>query len=218
MHIMNTKNEQAAYDDLFRSFRRTLKQTSKDGSGKDKEPPEPDRFMTDCSTEVVDFDRFKSSITKHGWGGSPESCDALYRYDADTWFLIEFKNGILENTRYNVFHPDASEFYAVIRKLFESLFLLTRQLGQTVDFTRKKITFILVYNEEISKNLNNEWFHRLSQEILQLGHSEDVLRMRNLSDVLPKSFNTEYFDKLYVRKAYICSKEQFKEFVERYAE
>jgi len=215
-------NEQTVYNDLLNSFSSTLHETSKDDFG---------GTMIDCQMQVVCFDSFKDSIS-NGWNGRPKSCDALYRYDADMWFLIEFKNGSIEfenkkseDVDKKLFRPNAQVFYGIIRKLFESLFLLTDLLGQTIEFTRKNLIFILVYNEEKNKNLENSWYQVVKNHITMLGHRNDILQMYNLSEILPdnpdnsdKSFNVSYFDKLYVKKAYVCSSRSFEEeFVKKYA-
>jgi hypothetical protein len=168
--------------------------------------------MTKCQKEVVAFDAFKKDIVqKKKWKDSPSSCDALYRHDAKTWFLIEFKNGQLEYFKDNR-QPDTTKFLEIIRKLFESLFLLTKELGQTIDFTHKNLVFVLVYNEGTNGYL------QIKDNATKLGNRKDAIPMSYLSDILPATpFNTSYFDKLYVKKAYICSKATFNnEFVKEY--
>jgi len=183
-----------------------MEETSKDSSG---------NFMTQCQKQVVSFDDFKDSIASD-WGTRPKSCDALYQYDADTWFLIEFKNGRLEDMR-QAPPEDTKEIRDVVRKFFESLLLLTKQLGQTIDFTHKNFVFILVYNE----NKNNGYL-AIKDAAKRLGRSKrmskDILPMCYLSEVLG-THNTAYFDKLYVKRAYICSQQSFnEEFVKKYAQ
>ena len=205
-------NEQIVYTRLLGLFSNTLKETSKDDSGLNRTPPEPICFMTNCQKQVVSFDDFKKCIAKK-IHGDPKSCDVLYRYSADTWFLIEFKNGKLEETNKGSFKPKSIEFYNVIRKLFESLFLLTEELGQTIEFTRKNLIFLLVYNEDKNGCL------ALADNVARLGRSKDILPMSHLSEILPEEpFNTPYFDRLYVKGAYICSKQSFEDnFVKQYA-
>jgi hypothetical protein len=90
--------------------------------------------------QVVNFDSFKNSIAaKFAVSRSPNSGDVLYMYAEDEWFLIEFKNGKL----------DEAKMYQVRGKIFQSLLLLTEQLNNTIDFTRRNVNLILVYNESI---------------------------------------------------------------------
>jgi len=213
-------SEQSIYSDLLESFPMTLQKTSEDEASKDVSgTPE---VMTTCQKQVVSFDSFKKNVASD-WGGKPHSCDALYRYDDNTWFLIEFKNGTLENTRENEFKPKSGEFYGIIRKLFESLFLLTERLGQTIEFTRKNLIFILVYNEDKNQCLDHSCRvgeFKVKIGLTKLGHRHDTLQMSYLSEMLPDNdnFNISYFDKLYVKKAYICSKKIFEnEFVKKFA-
>ena len=202
-------NEQAVYSDLLKSFSSTLKETSKDDSGGAV------CYMTNCQTRVVSFDSFKDSIIQHGWASRPKSCDALHRYSEDKWFLIEFKNGILENKSKEGFRPDTQVFFDIIRKLFESLFLLTEKLGQTIDFTRKNLVFILVYNDNEDKN----GCLKIKDNLFKLGHQNDILPMSYLSEILPdKPLNISYFDKLYIKRAFVCSQNNFEQiFVKKYA-
>jgi hypothetical protein len=202
-------HEQVIYIELLKAFSSTLQETSKDDSGVSKNPPEPVVFMTDCQAPVVSFDSFKNNIVQNGWGGIPKSCDALYMCDADMWFLIEFKNGQIENA--NKKDLKTNEIYDAVRKLFESLFLLTEKLGQTIEFTRRNLVFILVYNEDKNKGLGGEYL-AVKSGITKWGHHKGTLQMCPLSEIVPaEPFNIAYFDKLYVKDMYICSKKTFNE-------
>jgi hypothetical protein len=105
-----------------------------------KSPPE--RFMTSCKKTVVNIDKFKNGFVKNmGLSQVPMSCDALYMISPDDLFLIEFKNGVIDDLK----------SYEIKVKIFETLLILTEKLSKTIQFTRNRITFILVYNEEVSQ-------------------------------------------------------------------
>lgn len=185
-------NDLTTYNNLLGDFRCTLKETSEDASN--------NVFMTSSQEDVVNFDKFKDSFFQNDKDPRPKSCDALYRYTDGTWFLIEFKNGRIENQQ-------------VIRKFFESLLLLTQKLGVTIDFTRLNLVYILVYNE---RSNSTPGYLKTVVSVAGYGCSKGLLAMPSLSKL--KDTNAEYFDKLYVKGAYICSKTVFEnEFVKKFA-
>lgn len=200
-------NEVQIYNKLLQDFGDTLKNASKDTQN--------DRYMTQCRKQVVNFDSFKKYVTeKLKLSGYPYSCDVLYRYSANKWFLIEFKNGKLENENMNnEFVPKNNEFYDIIRKFLESLLLLTEELDQSINFFRNNITFILVYNEQSNPFLSTK------DSITKLGHMSEPIPMSYLNEILPNDkFNVSYFDQLYAQKTFVCSKEFFeKEFIAKYS-
>jgi hypothetical protein len=98
--------------------------------------------MTSSQERVVNFDKFKESIVaKYKVNNSPNSCDVLYMRSENEWFLIEFKNGKI----------DEKKIFQIRGKIFQSLLLLTEKLDKTIHFTREKLNFILVYNEDIAR-------------------------------------------------------------------
>jgi hypothetical protein len=199
-------NEVQIYNKLLQEFGDTLENASKDTQN--------NQYMTQCRKQVVNFDSFKEHVTeKLNLSGYPYSCDVLYRYCTNEWFLIEFKNGKLENENTNKgFVPKSNEFYDVIRKFLESLLLLTEELDQSIKFFRNSITFILVYNEQ------NNPFLNVTDSITKLGHKSEPLPMSYLNEILPNDkFNVSYFDQLYAKKTFVCSKEFFeREFIAKY--
>ncbi|MDR2441504.1 MAG: hypothetical protein LBE12_19250 [Planctomycetaceae bacterium] len=117
------------YNELIQDFGDTLKNTSLDIANT--------CYMTMNTTAVVNFDNFKRSIAKKlHLPATPKSCDTLC-YENGQFFLIEFKNGKIGK----------AEIHQIREKIFESLLLLTEKLNVTIDYTRKNLTFILVYND-----------------------------------------------------------------------
>jgi hypothetical protein len=133
------------YEQMLDGFGDTLEQTSED-TDETANPVGRGCFMTSSQRQVVNFDSFKNSIAaRFELSRSPNSCDALYMYTEDEWFLIEFKNGKL----------DEETMHQVRGKIFQSLLLLTEQLNNTLEFTRNNVNFILVYNESIEHTARN---------------------------------------------------------------
>jgi hypothetical protein len=119
-------NHAQTYNNLIQNFGDTLQNTSMD--------TEKNHCMTANQITVVNFDAFKDSIVRRfGLSESPKSCDALC-YINGQFFLIEFKNGKMNK-------------HEIRGKIFESLLLLTEELGVTINYTRNNLTFILVYND-----------------------------------------------------------------------
>lgn len=220
------QTEKTIYDEMFNSSKSTLKDTSYNKNG--------DSYMTESQIEVVAFDLSKDKVAQRlRVQASPLSCDALYRSDSSEWFLIEFKDGHLNN----------NDIFEVLRKFFESMLILTQKLNQTIEFTRKNLIFIFVVNIEDDRDNSdkkkNDRFGFLHQ-LYSLGHRHEILPFTYLSEALLEiqadgkdKFNVCYFgdsyvndangnpsikEGLYVKKALICSKTQFENyFVAKYS-
>ncbi|MDR2171765.1 MAG: hypothetical protein LBP59_16600 [Planctomycetaceae bacterium] len=197
------KNKTSNYDDLLNSFGDDLTTVSYDSANNCS-------MITD-NLYMVNVDRFKDNlVTTFPLAGSPQTCDALYKCKNE-YFLIEFKNGKLEDNSKSSFVPDRSQFYDIIRKIFESLLLLNEDLKCTINDTRKSFIFILVFNE------NKNGYLKIKDKTTKLGYKNKPLPLSPLSEILPNDFNVKYFDKLYFKGVFICSKTTFeKEFVEKY--
>jgi hypothetical protein len=127
------------YNDMLFSYGETLEKVSEDVN----KPPEA-RFMTSCKKMVVNIDKFKNDFVKNmGLSQVPLSCDALCMVSSNEIFLIEFKNGEINNLKN----------YQVKVKIFETLLILTEKLDKTIQFTRENVTFILVYNKDVAHKI-----------------------------------------------------------------
>jgi hypothetical protein len=127
------------YNQMLVDYGESLKQTSID-TDKISSQGGREYFMTTCQKHVVNFDKFKENVvSRFKLTETPSSCDALYMYNENEWFLIEFKNGKI----------DKEKMHQIRGKVFQSLLILTEKLNNTISFTRNNIKFILVYNEDI---------------------------------------------------------------------
>jgi hypothetical protein len=192
------------YSELLKSFNDTLTDVSYD--------IENNCSMITNNLRVINVDKLKDDIAAtFKLSESPQSCDTLYKYE-DEYFLIEFKNGKLENSRKSPFEPIASQFYDIIRKIFESLLLLNEKLKCSISDTRKNFIFILVFNEDKNSYLE------MKDKTIKLGYKNKSLPLSPLSEILPDNFNIKYFDKLYFKGVYICSKTTFENiFIKKYS-
>ena len=93
--------------------------------------------MCDRRIKVINFDNIAKVYSKtKGLPAIPTSNDALYIDRNDKWYFIEFKNGSI----------DKSNIY---RKLYDSLIMLIElKIIPNIDFVRKNLHYILVYNSE----------------------------------------------------------------------
>ena len=181
-----TKIPSTIYTEMLNAFPDTLKQTSEDINNTTS-----DKYMTSCETSVVNFDRFKNNFVRNmKLIESPKSCDALYKDAADEYFLIEFKNGVIE----------AKKNYEIKVKIFESLLLLSEKFSKTIEFTRNNLVFILVYNENV--------VHGPDQfEDTGINAIQDSLF--NLARIHKIRFGLHRFKKLYFKEVYTYSKSEF---------
>jgi len=182
------------YNDMLKNFSDTLKNTSIDTSDEDK--PE---YMTECKKLVVNVDKFKNYFIKNmSLTEVPKSCDALYMASQNQLFIIEFKNGII----------NAKKNYEINRKIFESLLMLSEKFSETINFMRKNMYFILVYNENVKHE--KEPFENTGVKIVS-GYIDKLSHTRLIR------FGLHRFKKLYFKDVYTYSKSEFEtEFVSKY--
>jgi hypothetical protein len=177
------------YNQMLAEFGDSLEQISVD-TVEQAHPEGRGVFMTSCQKEIVNFDKFKEYIAaKYAPDGSPSSCDGLYMRADNEWYLIEFKNGKI----------DEKEIFKIRRKIFESLLLLLEKLDKTIAFSRENLTFVLVYNKmiariEIAKSLDN----------LSKKHDYSFTVLNNLK-------------KLYLKEVFFWKKDEFESnFIKQY--
>ncbi|MDR1972724.1 MAG: hypothetical protein LBQ46_12490 [Treponema sp.] len=175
---------------MISEFGDTLEKTSEDTDAKTG-PKDRGIFMTSSKKRVVNFDKFKESVAaKYAVKNSPNSCDALYMESENEWFLIEFKNGKI----------DEKKIFQVRGKIFQSLLLLTERLDKTICFTRENLNFILVYNENIAR--------------IEIGKS--LCRLASNAKFFP--FGPEGLQKIYFKEVSVWTKEEFNSnFVAKYS-
>lgn len=180
--------------DIFQHQLETLKETSLDSANQIR--------MTESELEVIDFDGVKNEyIADLKLVDTPKSNDALYIHESGALYFIEFKNGNMEK-----------EIHGVRRKIFDSLLIFTDIIGQGISFTREKMKYILVYNEEKSPDGRG---NRLKKDEVQ----ESVQYNRITSFISRSAGRT--FDRFGLRNQFkgFCFKEVYtytaEEFVEK---
>jgi hypothetical protein len=83
------------YNEILRDFSDTLEKTSEDINKQSA-----DKFMTSCRKIVVNVDKLKDGFIKNmSLTETPKSCDALYLTSQNELFMIEFKNGVIDEKK-----------------------------------------------------------------------------------------------------------------------
>jgi hypothetical protein len=182
------------YDEMLDNYPDTLEKTSEDCN-----KPAGDKYMTSCKKTVVNVDRLKDDfVKKMSLTEVPKSCDALYMTSQNEFFMIEFKNGVI----------DPKKNYEIKVKILESLLMISEKLSKTTDFMRNNMNFILVYNENIThgqEQYENTGVRRVSGPV----HKRALVREIH--------FGLHRFKKLYFKDVFTYSKKEFEtEFVYKY--
>jgi len=182
------------YDEMLRDYSDTLEKTSEDSNEQ-----VDSKYMTFCKKTVVNVDKFKDNFVKNmSLEEVPKSCDALYMTSQNEFFMIEFKNGVI----------DAKKNYEIKVKIFESLLMISEKFSKTTDFMRSNMNFILVYNEDVThgkEQYENIGVRRVSVPIFKKAHIPDI------------RFGLRRFKKLYFKDVFTYSKAEFEsEFVSKY--
>ncbi|MDB8575617.1 hypothetical protein [Turicibacter sanguinis] len=177
----------------------TLKETSKYEPKKEGDSSKYNtEYMTESLLEVINFDKVKDVYTKEiNPGEVPNSNDALYINGNDIFF-IEFKSGEITN----------SEKFNIRLKMFDSLWMFTDIIQQTVNFTRTNVKYILVYNKQKNSHIINTSPEKDAIHRHVTLKAEDRL----------VAFGLKKFEKLYINEIYTYTQEEFEEeFVKRYS-
>ena len=153
-------------------------------------------YMTDSSLDVVNFDRVKElyieSLSLHE---PPKSSDAYFIHK-DKMYLIEFKNGLMDNKK----------IYDVRRKIFDSLLILTDILQIGISYTRQNLSYILVYNE--TKNPVDKEEKELQISPSRVKIADYFLQKGNRKFI---RFNLAGFERIYVKDMFTVTVSEFEE-------
>ncbi len=173
------------YYSVFRIHKKSLQHTSRDTA------KTPVQFMTLDTRKVVDFDEVKTSVLSNAFCVSNEcarSADALLSTAKEEMLMIEFKNGDFSNIE-------------ISQKANNSVMLFNYVTGEQIDFTRKNISFVLVYNEDVKK-LN--YMESIALHKAKL--SKDGIRLFGTDDLKGYSY----------KDVYMIEKKKFDEFIRKF--
>lgn len=123
---------------IFKNNISTLKKTSIDDHDKTNI-----KYMTSSEKEAINFDDVKREYVKGlSLSEEPKSNDALFINKNNDLVFVEFKNGFMDN----------SKKFAVRKKIYDSIIILTDIMNMGVSQLKNNMEYILVYNEEVNKN------------------------------------------------------------------
>ena len=133
-------------------------------------------YMTCSNRQAVHFDGVKNEyIASLNVHDVPKSNDALFLNKKKELVFVEFKNGFM----------DGEKKFAVRRKIYDSIIILTDVLNMGISRLRGNMEYILVYNEAVNANekdvLNKKShvqhssaFNALAKSISQMAKDEYV--------------------------------------------
>lgn len=159
----------------------TLKKASKDTTN--------NLYMCESNITVIDFDKMPNEYSRgKGWNAVPSSNDALY-VDEKKWYFIEFKNGGIKKND-------------IYKKAYDSvIMLLDWKIFSNIEFVRKNVEYILVYNkskqelDSLALSHHYDYLERLSQEEEQLF---DVDKLQGFLFLATHTYTKELFQKKFI--------------------
>lgn len=171
--------------EILKDYICTLKRASLDTTNK--------QYMCESTIKVVNFDKIPNAYAKgRGWKSVPNSNDALYISFENRWYFIEFKNGFI----------DKADLY---RKIYDSvIMLLEMNIIPDIEFVRKNIEFILVYNSEKYGKIKPSPAREANFNYIlrRAGQEEKLFQVEKLEQYLLKETHTytkELFNEKFVK-------------------
>lgn len=185
----------------------TLKDTSLYQATED----EPSGNMVQSLLKVFSFDGIKEKYSgKFILYDTPSSNDALFYAKENDVYFIEFKNGRI----------DQYENGKIKFKFLESILMFLDIAKKDLDFTRKNVKYILVYNYD--KNCNEKNYNNPNKiKEVQYSKSSDkiVQSLMRLANIHLVRFDLARYINIYVKEVYTFTVDEFEEnFIKRYDE
>lgn len=185
------------YDILYSNMS-TLKETSIDNRNKGYTA-----YMTVSDRAAVNFDDVKREyIRTLNLSEEPKSNDALFLTDKNELVFVEFKNGFM----------DSAKKYAVRKKVYDSIIILTDILNLGIGSLRDKMQYILVYNETVNKE---ETDVKKKNSHVQSSDAFDSFA-KNVSRLAQKEyicFGVRIFENYCFKKVHTYTEKEFEQFL-----
>lgn len=193
----------------FDQYKITLKKASEDTC--------KNLYMSQLENLVINFDAIKNQYLSElspKPSDTPLSNDVLFQYD-DEWYFIEFKNGLIDN-RLNA---------EIKIKLYDSLFIFLDLLNNDIEYSRKKINYILVFNEDtldrnkISTQFDKDEYLRCNEiPSKNSGSFADLVSMMDeLSGEFGKAqFGLERYENFLFKKVQTIPKYKFDNYINQF--
>lgn len=143
---------------------------------------------------MVNFDKVKKQYSERLRVKEPCSCDAYYQGINGQEYFVEFKNGVLKGAK----------LYNIHYKIYDSLLMYCDIMNCTVSDCRKKLHFILVYNE----NKNGQ--DKEDSAKIKIGKYFSKKGKKELI-----RFDLERYQDLYFKAVHTYTEDEFESFLER---
>lgn len=197
----------------FEKLKISLKEASKDDHDNSKNP----EYMSSLEEKVIDFDKVKERYLEKLVSKpveTPFSNDVLLKCNNE-WFFIEFKNGLIDN-RINA---------EVKLKLYDSLLMFLDLINETIEYSRTKVNYILVFNEQtitrscISRqfNLDNYLEYNEIPSMTSPSFADFVSLMDDLAGNFGRAqFGLERYEKFIFKKVLTIPKYRFDNYIKQF--
>lgn len=158
--------------------------------------------LVTSDVKVVDFDKFsKQYIKKFSPSDCPHSTDALYFEERkQRWQFVEFKrSGISDGINAEI------KF-----KALESLLILLDSWGKTLEFSREKLDYVLVYNEE-ARHTSRHYLQ--SNEVQESASRDKIAKSVFLGKRRLVQFDLLRYKGIYYRDVTTYTAQEFEEYL-----
>ena len=178
----------------------TLRETSLDDHD-----PNSIAYMTNSDRGAVNFDNVKRKYVENlHLHEEPKSNDALFINDMGKLVFVEFKNGFM----------DGQKKFAVRKKIYDSILILTDILNVGVSHLRDNMEYILVYNESV--NACEKDVLKKKKEAVQHSQSFDYFAksLSRLADEEYVCFGIRIFENYCFSKVHTYTEKEFARYLE----
>lgn len=157
---------------VFTSHLSTLKETSKDDSGKENQ------YMISSDLNVINFDAVKKDyVVGLKMSKMPMSIDALFDDGKGKLLFVEFKNGRIDHKKQRDLQ----------KKVYDSILIFTDLTSTSISYMRGHMEFIFVYND--CKNQHNTTDTELMEKNNEVQPSKSYTRIvKNLAKQAKKEY------------------------------
>lgn len=175
--------------EIFSESRQSLKETSKDDSNS-----QDIQYMTTSEMEVINFDlvKMKYANALDLSEESATSVDAILPF-RDGIIFLEFKNGIVNNRN-------------IKDKARDSLLIFLGIIKKSIEYSRRYIDFVVVYNAEKNPLSSQEKKRRLQETPSRVSIATCLMNKAGEEFV---RFDLERYKTLYYRNIHTYTKDNF---------
>lgn len=150
-------------------------------------------YMTKANNIVINGDILKDIYnTKYNFTNRPKSADAVYKFENGNIYIIEFKNGKINNKE---------DKLDIFKKAYDT-FLILLDIGiiKDLDYSRNYTTYILVYNKLKNDEPNKDNIYKYFAKNALIYKKYNFKDLYTLQEVLFK-------------ESFACTKEDFNKYI-----